>query len=904
MMPTMQMMRVPLSQSGQGQWMWADAALIGYRPFKQLSTELASWNPARWSEAMSFEELAADLERQTELRPVRIWSTDFGKEPVKRFPSPLEAACFLKSGANAEPQDECPEMDSRVSRGEWWDAMEGENPESESEPTQSEDEDHRAEGDYSSDALRRMTEGPLGIFFSAKLLLPSQLSAELRANYQAYKASLKFEVLQVPADTRQEDFDREVAGVPWRVVPFRDEAARVELMQRFHVQSLPKLVLFYQDGTWDEGFQPLESLRLAAGKGREDSAPPQPSQSQPGRPDTALQAQEGAEQGSLGEPASSGVGPKGGGKGPAQPGPVPEGQGVQGLVDEADKGEAPKETAELEQGEPASSGVKGPKGKGPTGGKGPAQPGPVPEGQGVQGLVDEADKGEAPKETAELEQGEPASSGVKGPKGKGPTGGKGPQQPGPAPEGQGVQGATSSGVKGPKGPKGAGKAKAKAAGFAATPTRPEVKCKFKAKPLRWKRLLDQQLENSVFRNEDVPINEERLAEVFAISEDMPRRNTIAAIKVSPETEKVRAQLWVETENQAGRAKGMAILGALFHKQASDGEVLAEKFLRQLGVLDLEAIIEDSSFERDRFNQLVQQVSSITKEEKQRLLAEDAEKKYSWDIKVEGFYKRLVAMPFSMERLLGLQGHLRMTDELQDFSQKVRQLSRCVSAARGCQALSTLLLKLRSIGNLLNSGNESLGRADSFDVVSLLDTTADAYRGHGNISLLTYLKEIELSLDERRQLGELAKVLAECRRPEEAADPGDVQKLKHIAAQLLVHHREKLEMPWHSAMERRKSSEALQAASLDPELVKREMEALSRYEGILKGHKEGVEDLQEQLEQLGKDVQDLHRHLAYTPPETKELSAGLPLAVLAEVAKKLQPDTKRQMRSRAETRRLP
>ncbi|CAJ1395813.1 unnamed protein product [Effrenium voratum] len=846
MMPTMQMMRVPLSQSGQGQWMWADAALIGYRPFKQLSTELASWNPARWSEAMSFEELAADLERQTELRPVRIWSTDFGKEPVKRFPSPLEAACFLKSGANAEPQDECPEMDSRVSRGEWWDAMEGENPESESEPTQSEDEDHRAEGDYSSDALRRMTEGPLGIFFSAKLLLPSQLSAELRANYQAYKASLKFEVLQVPADTRQEDFDREVAGVPWRVVPFRDEAARVELMQRFHVQSLPKLVLFYQDGTWDEGFQPLESLRLAAGKGREDSAPPQPSQSQPGRPDTALQAQEGAEQGSLGEPASSGVGPKGGGKGPAQPGPVPE-------------------------------------------------------GQGVQGLVDEADKGEAPKETAELEQGEPASSGVKGPKGKGPTGGKGPQQPGPAPEGQGVQGATSSGVKGPKGPKGAGKAKAKAAGFAATPTRPEVKCKFKAKPLRWKRLLDQQLENSVFRNEDVPINEERLAEVFAISEDMPRRNTIAAIKVSPETEKVRAQLWVETENQAGRAKGMAILGALFHKQASDGEVLAEKFLRQLGVLDLEAIIEDSSFERDRFNQLVQQVSSITKEEKQRLLAEDAEKKYSWDIKVEGFYKRLVAMPFSMERLLGLQGHLRMTDELQDFSQKVRQLSRCVSAARGCQALSTLLLKLRSIGNLLNSGNESLGRADSFDVVSLLDTTADAYRGHGNISLLTYLKEIELSLDERRQLGELAKVLAECRRPEEAADPGDVQKLKHIAAQLLVHHREKLEMPWHSAMERRKSSEALQAASLDPELVKREMEALSRYEGILKGHKEGVEDLQEQLEQLGKDVQDLHRHLAYTPPETKELSAGLPLAVLAEVAKKLQPDTKRQMRSRAETR---
>ena len=30
---------------------------------------------------------------------------------------------------------------------------------------------------------------------------------------------------------------------------------------------------------------------------------------------------------------------------------------------------------------------------------------------------------------------------------------------------------------------------------------PEVKCKFKAKPLRWKRLLDQQLENSVFRNE-------------------------------------------------------------------------------------------------------------------------------------------------------------------------------------------------------------------------------------------------------------------------------------------------------------------------------------------------------------------------------------------------------------------
>ncbi|CAJ1395822.1 unnamed protein product [Effrenium voratum] len=849
MMPTMQMMRVPLSQSGQGQWMWADAALIGYRPFKQLSTELASWNPARWSEAMSFEELAADLERQTELRPVRIWSTDFGKEPVKRFPSPLEAACFLKSGANAEPQDECPEMDSRVSRGEWWDAMEGENPESESEPTQSEDEDHRAEGDYSSDALRRMTEGPLGIFFSAKLLLPSQLSAELRANYQAYKASLKFEVLQVPADTRQEDFDREVAGVPWRVVPFRDEAARVELMQRFHVQSLPKLVLFYQDGTWDEGFQPLESLRLAAGKGREDSAPPQPSQSQPGRPDTALQAQEGAEQGSLGEPASSGVGPKGGGKGPAQPGPVPEGQGVQGLVDEADKGEAPKETAELEQGEPASSGVKGPKGKGPTGGKGPAQPGPVPEGQGVQG-------------------------------------------------------ATSSGVKGPKGPKGAGKAKAKAAGFAATPTRPEVKCKFKAKPLRWKRLLDQQLENSVFRNEDVPINEERLAEVFAISEDMPRRNTIAAIKVSPETEKVRAQLWVETENQAGRAKGMAILGALFHKQASDGEVLAEKFLRQLGVLDLEAIIEDSSFERDRFNQLVQQVSSITKEEKQRLLAEDAEKKYSWDIKVEGFYKRLVAMPFSMERLLGLQGHLRMTDELQDFSQKVRQLSRCVSAARGCQALSTLLLKLRSIGNLLNSGNESLGRADSFDVVSLLDTTADAYRGHGNISLLTYLKEIELSLDERRQLGELAKVLAECRRPEEAADPGDVQKLKHIAAQLLVHHREKLEMPWHSAMERRKSSEALQAASLDPELVKREMEALSRYEGILKGHKEGVEDLQEQLEQLGKDVQDLHRHLAYTPPETKELSAGLPLAVLAEVAKKLQPDTKRQMRSRAETRRLP
>ncbi|CAJ1395815.1 unnamed protein product [Effrenium voratum] len=812
-----------------------------------------------------------------------------------------KAACFLKSGANAEPQDECPEMDSRVSRGEWWDAMEGENPESESEPTQSEDEDHRAEGDYSSDALRRMTEGPLGIFFSAKLLLPSQLSAELRANYQAYKASLKFEVLQVPADTRQEDFDREVAGVPWRVVPFRDEAARVELMQRFHVQSLPKLVLFYQDGTWDEGFQPLESLRLAAGKGREDSAPPQPSQSQPGRPDTALQAQEGAEQGSLGEPASSGVGPKGGGKGPAQPGPVPEGQGVQGLVDEADKGEAPKETAELEQGEPASSGVKGPKGKGPTGGKGPAQPGPVPEGQGVQGLVDEADKGEAPKETAELEQGEPASSGVKGPKGKGPTGGKGPAQPGPVPEGQGVQGATSSGVKGPKGPKGAGKAKAKAAGFAATPTRPEVKCKFKAKPLRWKRLLDQQLENSVFRNEDVPINEERLAEVFAISEDMPRRNTIAAIKVSPETEKVRAQLWVETENQAGRAKGMAILGALFHKQASDGEVLAEKFLRQLGVLDLEAIIEDSSFERDRFNQLVQQVSSITKEEKQRLLAEDAEKKYSWDIKVEGFYKRLVAMPFSMERLLGLQGHLRMTDELQDFSQKVRQLSRCVSAARGCQALSTLLLKLRSIGNLLNSGNESLGRADSFDVVSLLDTTADAYRGHGNISLLTYLKEIELSLDERRQLGELAKVLAECRRPEEAADPGDVQKLKHIAAQLLVHHREKLEMPWHSAMERRKSSEALQAASLDPELVKREMEALSRYEGILKGHKEGVEDLQEQLEQLGKDVQDLHRHLAYTPPETKELSAGLPLAVLAEVAKKLQPDTKRQMRSRAETR---
>eukprot|EP00930_Biecheleria_cincta_P015538 TRINITY_DN12923_c0_g3_i1.p1 TRINITY_DN12923_c0_g3~~TRINITY_DN12923_c0_g3_i1.p1 ORF type:complete len:1171 (+),score=224.98 TRINITY_DN12923_c0_g3_i1:157-3669(+) len=469
-----------------------------------------------------------------------------------------------------------------------------------------------------------------------------------------------------------------------------------------------------------------------------------------------------------------------------------------------------------------------------------------------------------------------------------------------------TKGSKGPGGKGPKGPP-CGKGKSpKGKSAAAGPTRPEIQSWVSKEkpPLRWKRLCHGQsaLEDSVFISEEAqsPIDEESLVSCFVSVPSMQdtRRKTIGAAAELPGQVKALDNLWETTEkvDASKRRQGMAII-------ATRWERLADTFFQCLRVLDLQAVAENPDFNMDLFEQLAMQVKSITSLEKSRLAENDADQKYKWDSKIEGFFMKLYALPYCEERLLGLHGHFCVQSELRQLDEKVTRLYCCVRAIFDCRPLKHVLWKLLDIGNHLNAGSEKNGRADGFDVLPLMQTQIlkDMPKGPSQTSLLMYLKDCELTLEDREEFAQLAERLDGWKIPEQGdADPADVGEIQNESGRI---SRELglLEASLVGAMKRRMLAIADSAKGAQAEAYQDELSALERFDPILRGHRSLVDKIDTDLEALHKEVPLLARYFASTTAP-KDFKPGLALGVIAQLAKRLAADAAELKRASASKRR--
>lgn len=617
------------------------------------------------------------------------------------------------------------------------------------------------------------------------------------------------------------------------------------------------------------GPDPMPAAPEAASKGnREGAALAQPAPEREGK---------GSGKGAAPMPPA----PGGKGKGKAKgPGPKPpavdvatDQDGVVGgaVVDTSSKAPEPAPC-----GHPAAGG-KGGKAKGPGPppagkGKAPIAAAPAAEAQGSSPSSEPA----APCPSASPAKGTEQALAAAPPAGKG----KGPAGP-PAPAGKG-----KAGGKGAP-PPGAGKG-GKGYPAAAAPTRGEKDdwvCRSKNN-LRWQRRLSGHggIETSVFNAGEEAIDLAAFAVMFA-AEPLPDAGRLSRAAPAPASEKVdKPVLWDPTEKQDAK-KRRTNIGILM----KTWEKLAEPFLDRLKLLEFGAILSDSAFNEDLFEQLIEMVKGIGSAEWTRLRAEDAESKYEWDRKLEGFFKRLQAISCFKERLMSLHRHVMVERDLRKLEKRATSLNDGILAIQQSGALRVVLRKLLRIGNCLNAGSGNLGRADGFDTVHLLERTLliDMPKASdGKTSLLQYVRDWELDSAEREGFGELEKRLMGWKVPsgkEDEADATDLNELQKdagvVSEQLSLFERDL------DQIQRELESAGLRPSD-QPQLGK-QLEVLSCYLDAIQERRRRMEQLR--LNDIRERLLELQRYLLHSPPEKKKLSAGKILGVMAQLAQKLAPD---------------
>jgi len=442
-----------------------------------------------------------------------------------------------------------------------------------------------------------------------------------------------------------------------------------------------------------------------------------------------------------------------------------------------------------------------------------------------------------------------------------------------------------------------GKGKGKVGGHRAEPTR-EEKSDWVGRSkntLRWQRRVydDGGIPESVFSAGEAPLDLEALGQCFA-REAVEEPKGPRAVTSSVQEPVCKQILWEASEKQDPKKRRTSITILM-----RTWEKLADVFLERLGHLQLEAIVSDPDFNEDLFEQLIDMVKSVTKVEWARLKEEDAESKYEWDRPTEGFFKRLQAISYFRQRLLGLHGHLAVDRELQKLHVRVAQLGLGVREVQRSEVLGVVLRKVLHIGNCLNAGSGGLGRADGFDVVSLLEKTLliDMPKGSdGKTSLLQYIKDKELSLAQRHAFGELYKKLQGWKAPsgrDDEADPSDLgelqrngeelsQQLKQLEGDLsaaLSRHTALLAAPSHR--EGCSASEEGRRRHLEAQLV-----VLRGYGERLRVHRRRLDGIECELEAMKEELPALQRYLLHVPPEKKRLSAARILAAMTQLAQRL------------------
>mmetsp|Transcript_90872 Transcript_90872/g.287893 ORF Transcript_90872/g.287893 Transcript_90872/m.287893 type:complete len:447 (+) Transcript_90872:271-1611(+) len=346
----------------------------------------------------------------------------------------------------------------------------------------------------------------------------------------------------------------------------------------------------------------------------------------------------------------------------------------------------------------------------------------------------------------------------------------------------------------------------------------------------------------------------------------------------------RPILWEATEKQDPK-KRRTNIGILM----KTWEKLAEPFLDRLRLLDFSAILSDTSFNEDLFEQLIEMVKGVGATEWARLRESDANAKYEWDRPIEGFFKRLQDIPCFKERLMSLHRHLGIERDLGKLEKRVSQLDGGLGAIRQSEALRVVLRKLLRIGNCLNAGSGSLGRADGFDTVSLLERTLliDMPKAaDGRTSLLQFIRDRELDESEREAFGDLERTLAGWRVPsgrEDEADPTDLQELRRDS-EAIGDQLARLEADL-GLIQQHLASSGFSGPGEQLQLAK-QLSVLAVYTKAVKDRRRRLEDLR--LQELGERLLGLQRYLLHAPPERRRLSAGRILGVIAQLAQRLAP----------------
>jgi len=487
------------------------------------------------------------------------------------------------------------------------------------------------------------------------------------------------------------------------------------------------------------------------------------------------------------------------------------------------------------------------------------------------------------------------SGSSKGKLAKGP--GKGP----PLPLGKG-KGSLAPGKVPPPAGKRTERGHAGAKGGESKPTREDILSwtDRKKNPLRWKRVVqeDGTLDESLFAGDDqglkVEVNDDTLA-AFCTKADAAAKKVVFEVK--------KEVLWEpdETKTPAKRRQMIAIQLKAWSRSS------AQVFREHLAKLDFDAIRHNPDFRVDRVQALSDLVEQTKRTEWERLKERGAPMRYVWDKDVEGFFLELEAVPRFRQRLWALNLGLLVERDLDALEQECEVLNRGMSEVLRSAALKSVFRKILCIGNRLNAGEARLSRADGFDVVALLEETdfLRLYRGD-KMNLLEYLQENELSGEDQKELGSLARHLKDITwkppaQQEGGSDPtdlGEMRKRSNEVARALG----TLGVDLEEALAQLRAlppaptlpgPEGVGAeADAAAEARQRESQWLREHSGLLEVHKRRSIKVDTSLDAVEETLRRLHRFLVHQPPKKKELVVGRSLGAVAHFVRLLGASRKR------------
>jgi len=480
--------------------------------------------------------------------------------------------------------------------------------------------------------------------------------------------------------------------------------------------------------------------------------------------------------------------------------------------------------------------------------------------------------------------------------------------PAPAPglgSAQSMKGAAGK-AKGVPELKGKGPGKGKGKGKAAGPTR-EEKAAWQGKTAlrcRWKRLLSSSpaWEGSLFDgHNELPIMCDKELEAWMppLNSSAPKTQELAASAVP-----MKDILWLPTDKDAPakRRQGLAIKTTVLEKQAP---CPLKDFFGKLHSFDFEAIESDlKGMDTDLLEQFVDLLETVRQEEWMRLQQADAEACFEWSDSLEGLFRRLHEVPFFKQRLKAIMLCWQIQRELDPLAERMDKILAGFKEIHGCQVLQSTLLRLLCIGNSINAGDSTFGRADGFDSIILIKSLLDDQpKGVGNVSLLQHVVSHQLSTEDRKQFKVLATALAEWQVPKNEEDDTTSVLQLQVEVEQLARHLGCLERMHEAARKKciddsERQSQKVGTAEEDPlqaalpesqaaaeTVLPPDLERLTTFAQRLSEHRASIDALASKLGDLTERLRDLQIWLGWSHP-SKGMSAAFALGCVADLARRL------------------